>query len=177
MKIKKFIEIAEKVETIVKVIPTDSLSVSRTLESIIEDGYDTVISKLRFVKNELLNEFAKKNRNVKFNPSDKELANAKYGITDSFAGIAETGSICILNDETMSGSFSLFVNTHIALVNSKDIVARPRDIFQNEPYKKITMNEDFIFVSGSSATADMGPLVRGVHGPAKLYVIILEENE
>ena len=30
-----------------------------------------------------------------------------------------------------------------------------------------------VFVTGPSATADMGPLVRGVHGPHKLHIIVL----
>jgi len=30
-----------------------------------------------------------------------------------------------------------------------------------------------VFVTGPSATADMGPLVRGVHGPHQLHVIVL----
>ena len=171
--IKKFIEIAEQVETIVQVIPRDPIAISKTLTSIIDDDSGVVISKLRFVNAELLNEFAKQNKNIKYNPTDEELANTKYGITDAFAGIAETGSVCVLNNNSMSGSFSLFTKIHIAILESKNIVTRPRDIFLSEPFKEITMNEDFIFVSGSSATADMGPLVRGVHGPAKLYVLII----
>ncbi len=171
--IKKFIEIAEQVETIVKVIQRDPIAISEALTSIIEDESIVVISKLRFVNTELLDEFTKQNNSIKYNPTDEELAIAKYGITDAFAGIAETGSVCILNDNSMSGSFSLLTNIHIAILESKNLVARPRDIFQSEPFKEITMNEDFIFISGSSATADMGPLVRGVHGPAKLYVLIL----
>jgi len=30
-----------------------------------------------------------------------------------------------------------------------------------------------VFVTGPSATADMGPLVRGVHGPHKLHILVL----
>ncbi len=171
--ISKFIEISEQVETIVKVIQKDPIAINEALTSIIEDETIVVISKFRFVNTELLDEFARQNKNIKYNPTDEELANAKYGITDAFAGIAETGSVCILNDNSMSGSYSLFTNIHIAILESKNLVARPRDIFESEPFNRITMNEDFIFVSGSSATADMGPLVRGVHGPAKLYVLVL----
>lgn len=172
--IQKFIEISSQVGTIVKVIPRESISISQTLTSIIRHESIVLISKFRFVESDLLKDYIAKNINVKINPTDQELSTAVYGITDSFAGIAETGSVCITNDDSMSGSYSLFTNTHIAILDSKNIVARPRDIFQKDTYKNISMNEDFIFVSGSSATADMGPLVRGVHGPGKLYVIILD---
>ena len=38
------------------------------------------------------------------------------------------------------------------------------------------LTRSFSFITGSSATADMGPLVRGVHGPGQLHIIILEEK-
>ncbi len=171
--VNQFIKMAEQVETIVKIVNSDATSINKTLSQIVNNE-PVVVSKFNFVDTALLSEFEEQNNNLNFHPSDEELVKAKFGITDAFAAIARTGSVCVLNDETMSGSYSLFVNTHIALVNSKDVVENPRDIFQKEPYKNITSNKDFIFISGSSATADMGPLVRGVHGPAKLYVIIIE---
>ncbi len=172
--INKFVQVAKTVETNVNVIPKTETALSEILSSIIDDNGKIVISDFQFVSKELLNKFINNNNNVINNPTDEELAKAKYGITDAFAGIAETGSVCVLNDNSMSGSYSLFVKSHIAIINAKDIVARPGNIFQSEPYKTIALNKDFVFVSGSSATADMGPLVRGVHGPAKLHVIILE---
>ncbi len=172
--INKFIQVAQTVETNVNVIPETEAALNEILNSIINDQGKIVISEFQFTQKKLLNKFINTNNNIISHPTDNELAKAKYGITDAFAGIAETGSVCVLNDDSMSGSYSLFVNTHIAIVNSKDIVARPRNIFQSEPYKSIALSKDFVFISGSSATADMGPLVRGVHGPAKLHVIILE---
>ena len=35
------------------------------------------------------------------------------------------------------------------------------------------LKRSFTFITGPSATADMGPLVRGVHGPGKLHIIVL----
>ncbi len=172
--INKFIQVAQTVETNVNVIPETEAALNEILNSIINDEGKIVLSEFRFTQKKLLNKFINTNNNIISHPTDNELAKAKYGITDAFAGIAETASVCVLNDDSMSGSYSLFVNTHIAIVNSKDIVARPRNIFQSEPYKSIALSKDFVFISGSSATADMGPLVRGVHGPAKLHVIILE---
>ncbi len=171
--IRKFIEKARSVETVVKVIPKLPGAINETLHTIIKDDKKIVISDFKFVNDELLREFKKNNSNIIVNPPDEELAKAKYGITDSFAGIAETASVCLLNDNSMTGSFSLFTEVHIAFLNAEDIVPRPRNIFLDEPFKSITEKEDFIIVSGSSATADMGTLVRGVHGPAKLYVVIL----
>ena len=173
-RLNQFLESAKKVETTVKVVSRSADEINNVLSSIIIDDGTVLISKFRFIQNHFLSEFTKSSNNIISNPTDKELANAKYSITDSFAGISETGSVCIVNDETMSGSYSLYTQIHIAFLESKNLLSRPREIFQLDPYKTITENEDFIFVSGSSATADMGHLVRGVHGPAKFYVIILE---
>jgi L-lactate dehydrogenase complex protein LldG len=35
------------------------------------------------------------------------------------------------------------------------------------------LTRDFVFITGPSATADMGPLVRGVHGPHRQHVIVV----
>jgi len=173
-RLNQFLESAKKVETTVKIVSHFSDDIKNVLNSIIVDDGSVLISKFRFINDQLLSEFIKSSKYINTNPTDKELANAKYSITDSFAGISETGSVCIVNDDSMSGSYSLYTQIHIVFLDSKNLLSRPRDIFQIDPYKTITQNEDFIFVSGSSATADMGPLVRGVHGPAKLYTIILE---
>ncbi|MCP5062162.1 MAG: hypothetical protein GY936_06845 [Ignavibacteriae bacterium] len=174
-KLNQFLDSAKKVETTVKVVSRFADEINNVLSSIIINDGSVLISKFRFIQDKILSEFTKSSKNIISNPTDKELANAKYSITDSFAGISETGSVCIVNDDSMSGSYSLYSQIHIAFLDSQNLLSRPREIFQLDPYKTITQYEDFIFVSGSSATADMGPLVRGVHGPAKLYVIILEE--
>ena len=37
-------------------------------------------------------------------------------------------------------------------------------------------HRDLVFITGPSATADMGPLVRGVHGPHRLHILLLEQT-
>jgi len=63
---------------------------------------------------------------------------------------------------------------HIALLPAEKIVERPRDLFHQDCLDGDGLRLDFVFITGPSATADMGPLVRGVHGPHRLHIIILE---
>jgi L-lactate dehydrogenase complex protein LldG len=71
----------------------------------------------------------------------------------------------------MTAAASLLAPLHVALLRAENIVARPRDLFAAGA---VGLAQDFVFITGPSATADMGPLVRGVHGPHRLHVIILE---
>lgn len=103
--------------------------------------------------------------------SKSQLATADLGITDAFAAVASSGSVCVAIDEGDAGVVSLLPRMHIAVVAASAIVARPRDLFQPG---SDGLHRNFVFVTGPSATADMGPLVRGVHGPHKLHILVVE---
>jgi len=104
------------------------------------------------------------------NPSDDQLSLAQAGVTEAFAAVARTGSICV-RLRGMTAADSLLAPLHVALLRAETIVERPRELFDAGA---AGLAQDFVFITGPSATADMGPLVRGVHGPHRLHVIILE---
>jgi L-lactate dehydrogenase complex protein LldG len=106
--------------------------------------------------------------------SKQELAACEFGVTDAFAGVARTGSVCITVDQGYAGVVSLLSRTHIAVLSADTIVERPADLFDPTCVGGKGLQRSFVFITGPSATADMGPLVRGVHGPHQLHVIILE---
>jgi L-lactate dehydrogenase complex protein LldG len=106
--------------------------------------------------------------------SKAELAACDVGITDAFAAVARTGSVCVTVDHEYSGAISLLARLHIAFVAAQTIVERPAEIFDSNRVGGKGLTRNFVFITGPSATADMGPLVRGVHGPHKMHVIILE---
>jgi L-lactate dehydrogenase complex protein LldG len=106
--------------------------------------------------------------------SKQELATCDFGVTDAFAGVARTGSVCVTVDQGYAGLISLLSRTHIAVLSADTIVERPADLFGATCVGGKGLQRNFVFVTGPSATADMGPLVRGVHGPHHLHVIILE---
>jgi len=106
--------------------------------------------------------------------SKQELATCDVGITDAFAGVARTGSVCVTVDSDYGGAISLLSRLHVAVVSADTIVERPADLFNRNCLGGKALQRNFVFITGPSATADMGPLVRGVHGPHKLHVVILE---
>ena len=102
-----------------------------------------------------------------------EWSAAEVGITEAFAGVARTGSVCVSVDQGDTGYASLLARTHIAVLASEDIVERPSDLFRPDRLSGKGLLGNYVFVTGPSATADMGPLVRGVHGPHHLHILVL----
>jgi L-lactate dehydrogenase complex protein LldG len=102
-----------------------------------------------------------------------DLATADVGVTDAFAAISTTGTVCVRVDAGMTGYASLLPRTHVAVIDSERIVERPGDLFRRDCLNGEGLRTNFVFVTGPSATADMGPLVRGVHGPHYLHVVVL----
>jgi len=105
--------------------------------------------------------------------SRKALADCVVGITDACAGVAHSGSICVSIDHDHTGFVSLLSRFHVAVLPAENIVQRPGDLFRAECLKGDGLRRNFVFITGPSATADMGPLVRGVHGPHRLHVIVI----
>jgi len=107
-------------------------------------------------------------------PSDDQLATADAGVTEAFAGVARTGSICIAMGPPLRAAASLLMPLHVALLPAERIVFRPRELFEPQGIGEEAVRRNLAFVTGPSATADMGPLVRGVHGPHRLHILVLE---
>lgn len=107
-------------------------------------------------------------------PSDKQLSTAQAGVTGAFAGVASTGSVCIAMGPPLAAAASLLMPLHIVLLPVNRIVGRPRDVFDPSCLGGEGLRRNLVFITGPSATADMGPLVRGVHGPHRLQILLLE---
>jgi L-lactate dehydrogenase complex protein LldG len=107
-------------------------------------------------------------------PTDDQLATADVGITEAWAAIARTGTVCVALGGLLRATTSLLMPLHVALLPAERIVQRPRDLFDPSRLGGEGLRRNFVCVTGPSATADMGPLVRGVHGPHRLHILVLE---
>lgn len=106
-------------------------------------------------------------------PSDEQLSTADVGVSAAFAGVASSGSVCIAMGAPLASAASLLMPLHIVLLLPERIVGRPRDLFDSSCLGGEGLRRDLVIVTGPSATADMGPLVRGVHGPHRLQLFVL----
>jgi L-lactate utilization protein LutC len=107
-------------------------------------------------------------------PTDQQLSTAAAGITAAFAGVASSGSVCIAIGSPLASAASLLMPLHIVLLDAARIVERPSSLFDPACLGGAAFRRDMVLITGPSATADMGPLVRGVHGPHRLHILLLE---
>lgn len=178
--IEQFAEAARAAAAHVEIISRAPDAIAGAIQRTAPDARRIAIAESRDLPAEFL-DAARKMAGVFTGRSKTELATADVGVTEAFAAVARTGSICVAVDEGDSGYISLLARTHVAIVAADAIVENPSDLLRaardesgarRAAPRGLTRN--FVFVTGPSATADMGPLVRGVHGPHYLHILILE---
>ncbi|MHB8578241.1 MAG: LUD domain-containing protein [Ignavibacteriaceae bacterium] len=170
--IEQFIASAKEAVATVERIPANAESLNNALIAATENEM-VILAQPDDLDPELFSIF-KLNKNVVTEPTKEQLSTIKTGITDAFCGIAATGSVCVSITKNLSIPASMLTRKHIAIVDSKTIIPRPRDVFSEKYLEGKGLKRSFSIITGPSATADMGPLVRGVHGPGKLHIIIVD---
>jgi L-lactate dehydrogenase complex protein LldG len=112
---------------------------------------------------------------VNDDPTPADLRTAKTGITAAGIGIADYGTVVLPSTAEGSEPVSLFPDTHVPVLRAADVVPGMPEAFS-------LLGEEFradggsaILATGPSATADMGALVKGAHGPKDVHVVILDE--
>lgn len=113
---------------------------------------------------------------IPLNPTPGQLENAQTGITAAQLGIANYGSIVIEQANDSTEPVSLFPALHVAVLRASDIVPDMSAAFEwlGPRFRKSPTSA--VLATGPSATADMGALVRGAHGPKHVHVVILEDQ-
>jgi L-lactate dehydrogenase complex protein LldG len=171
--LKQFVKNAEAVVATVEIISADASSLNAALQKQITEDELVLFATPNDLDPNLFKEFSLSEK-VITNPDNEQLKYTKAGVTDAFCGIASTGSICISVAENLTSAATMLTRKHIAVLDSKTIIPKPRDVFSEDYLEGKGLKRSFTFITGPSATADMGPLVRGVHGPGKLHIIVLE---
>jgi L-lactate utilization protein LutC len=106
--------------------------------------------------------------------SREAIAATEVGITSADYALADTGSLVIFT-ESQSRLLSLLPPCHIAVIESSRIVASLDDVFRLRPMPGANSSA-MVVITGPSRTADIEMrLVRGVHGPGEIHVIIVED--
>lgn len=109
------------------------------------------------------------------NPSRGDLAEATSGVTPARFGVAESGSIVLRPTPAGSEPISLYPERHVAVLSAESLVPDLGTAF-DQLETELADGGDAIIATGPSATADMGDLVVGAHGPRTVHVILVEET-
>jgi L-lactate dehydrogenase complex protein LldG len=107
------------------------------------------------------------------NPTVLDLERAVTGVTPASLAIAEYGSIVLRADDHGSEPVSLFTDRHVAVLREEDIVRDMSAAFETLGDTLRGSRDSGIIATGPSATADMGSLVQGAHGPKEVAVVVV----
>jgi L-lactate dehydrogenase complex protein LldG len=113
---------------------------------------------------------------VTTDPTTADLRAAHTGVTDASLGVAEYGSVALEADSEGTEPVSLFVERHVVVLREADLVPDMPDAFEWLGPRTRDESVDVVFATGPSATADMGGLVHGAHGPKEVHVVLLREE-
>jgi L-lactate dehydrogenase complex protein LldG len=98
----------------------------------------------------------------------------RTGVTGSFCGVAETGTLLLLSGERTPRTPALLPDTHIAVMQRSRLVATLEDAFALLRRERGELPRATWFVSGPSRTADIEQtIVIGAHGPYRTHVIVV----
>lgn len=114
---------------------------------------------------------------VTVDPTPREIREANTGVTVASLGVADYGTLVLPQTTGGSELVSLFVDRHVAVLSERDIVPDMDAAFERLEGDVPETFGSAIMATGPSATADMGALVRGAHGPSEVHVIILAEGQ
>jgi L-lactate utilization protein LutC len=99
-------------------------------------------------------------------------AEAAFGITSADYALADTGTLVMLSSGQEARMISLLPPAHIAVVPRGRILTGLDELFAILPDPS-AQTSSMVLITGPSRTADIEQiLVRGVHGPGEIHVIV-----
>ncbi len=105
-------------------------------------------------------------------------ATADVGITSVDYAIGYTGTLAVLSGPNQGRSVSVLPPTHIAVFKRSKLVPTMSYVVRDIMAKKDKLPSGLNFITGPSRTSDIEmDLSIGVHGPFRVWVVILDEAE
>ena len=111
---------------------------------------------------------------VTVDPTPSEVRAAKTGVTPAAFGVTDYGTVVLPQDDAGSELVSLFVEHHVAVLRESDVVPDMGAAFDRLDGAVPEEYDDAVLATGPSATADMGALVKGAHGPREVHAVVVE---
>ena len=101
-------------------------------------------------------------------------ATAAFGITSADYALANTGTLVMMASASEQRLVSLLPPVHIAVVPCSRLLSS-LDEFLTTVAMPADVTSSTVFITGPSRTADIEQiLVRGVHGPGEIHVVLVE---
>ncbi len=113
---------------------------------------------------------------VERDPDPAAIEAAHTGVTPAGMGIASYGTVTVRSRAAGDELVALYPERHVAVVAAGDVVPDMVAAFDRLEGEFAAGVDSQVLATGPSATADMGSLVEGVHGPSETHVLILERD-
>lgn len=98
---------------------------------------------------------------------------AAFGITSADYALADTGTLVMLSSAEEARMISLLPPVHIAVVPRGRILTGLDELLATVP-RPGELTSSMVLITGPSRTADIEQiLVRGVHGPGEIHVVVV----
>lgn len=110
---------------------------------------------------------------VTTDPTPADLDEAVTGVTAAALAVADYGSLLLRATPDGSEPVSLFPDRHVAVLREADIVPDMPAAFEWFGEACRERRTSAVLATGPSATADMGELVQGAHGPEAVHVVVV----
>ena len=100
-------------------------------------------------------------------------ASADIGITSADYALAATGTVVMLSSPSEARLVSLLPPVHIAVFPRSCVLANLDELLSILP-RPADQTSSMVLITGPSRTADIEQiLVRGVHGPGEIHVVVV----
>jgi L-lactate dehydrogenase complex protein LldG len=101
-------------------------------------------------------------------------ASADFGISSATYALADTGTLVMMASNDEARLISLAPPVHIAIVPAERILTGLDELHTVVP-QPADRSSSMVLITGPSRTADIEQiLVRGVHGPGEIHVIVVD---
>lgn len=117
---------------------------------------------------------------VTLNPTPAEVRDAATGVSAARFAVADYGTLFLQSDAAGTEPVSLYPPHHVAVVAASDVEPdldaawdRLGDAYARGESGGVASG---VLATGVSATADMGSMVQGVHGPGAVSVVVVTDR-
>lgn len=99
---------------------------------------------------------------------------ADFGVTSADYALANTGTMVMIASASEQRLVSLLPPVHIAVIPVSRLLASLEELLETLP-RPADVTSSMVFITGPSRTADIEQiLVRGVHGPGTVHVVLVD---
>lgn len=113
---------------------------------------------------------------VEPDPTSADLLTAETGVTAGQLAIADYGSVVLEESGAGEELLGLYPALHVVVVRASDVVPDMTSAFDALEEPLTVERKGDIIATGPSATADMGAVVTGVHGPHEVHVVVVTDR-